>query len=176
MANDNWRTPRWLFDYVAKLYGPFDVDLAASAGNALAPKYVTLAENSLTVNWLDYGKNGFCNPPYSDLEPWLYKAAMSALTGFSSTWILPAWNGEKFWDNALFQYASDLRIVFGRVGFLDETGQPINSNRAGTMIAHYSELPRDFRPGYRTTIRYVDRDDLITARCWNQVKNSRIAV
>jgi hypothetical protein len=38
-ASDEWATPAWLFDYAAKRYGPFDLDVAAASWNAKSEGY-----------------------------------------------------------------------------------------------------------------------------------------
>lgn len=59
---NGWATPKDLF---AKLNGVFnfDTDLAASAENALCPKFFTEDQNSLVQDWT--GVTGWLNPPYS---------------------------------------------------------------------------------------------------------------
>jgi phage N-6-adenine-methyltransferase len=50
----------------------FTVDAAASAENAMLPKFWTLADDALKQPW---GRERvWCNPPYSRLENWLDKA------------------------------------------------------------------------------------------------------
>mgnify|MGYP001573811772 CR=1 FL=1 len=98
MGNDLWRTPAWLYDWLNRRYGPFDIDLAADETNAKCAKFITKETDSLTQDWPALGRNGFCNPPYSHLPPWVAKAAHhSMMHDFSSTWVLPVWNGDKHW-------------------------------------------------------------------------------
>ena len=157
MGNDLWRTPQWLFAYLNESYGPFDIDLAANADNTKCAAYLDAIVNSLSQPWSSRYKNGFCNPPYSDLNPWLIKAHAENYKGFKSTWVLPTWNGEKFWRNTVFEYgAKSISRIFGRVGFLDEHGNAVNGNRAGTMIIHYNGLMNP-----KPQLINLDRDELI---------------
>lgn len=158
IPNDNWRTPKWLYRYLESVYGPFDIDLAASDRNAKCKTYYTINDNALTKQWSYAGRNGFCNPPYSQLSPWLVKAKYEQSLHFQSTWVLPCWNGERFWLLTVFGAQVEITRIFGRVTFLDYFNEPVKGNRGGTMIVHYPRLPS------LTTfpvIRNVERDELI---------------
>lgn len=50
----------------------FTVDAAASVENALLPRFWTKADDALRQLWS--GERVWCNPPFSNLEPWLHKA------------------------------------------------------------------------------------------------------
>jgi len=135
MSNDYWRTPDWLFNYCTALFGPFDVDLAASERNTKCARFIDEAANALTSKWPDHGSSGFCNPPYSNLPPWLRSARLfNARDKFPSTWILPTFNGEIHWyDNVFRNAASHVINIYGRVAFLDYFGNPVSGTRGGTQ-------------------------------------------
>jgi phage N-6-adenine-methyltransferase len=50
----------------------FDLDVAACAEAHCAPRYYTKADNGLQLPW--DAPRVFCNPPYSDIAPWVDKA------------------------------------------------------------------------------------------------------
>lgn len=50
----------------------FTIDAAASAANARLPRFWTAEDDALSRWWL--GERVWCNPPYSNLEPWVAKA------------------------------------------------------------------------------------------------------
>lgn len=50
----------------------FTIDVAASAENAKLPRYFTAEDDGLARDW--DGERVWCNPPYSNIEPWLVKA------------------------------------------------------------------------------------------------------
>lgn len=68
---DDRRTPHEVFDQLNAEF-EFTLDAAASAENALCDHYYSLESDGLTSPWYDH--NVWCNPPYSDLRPWVEKA------------------------------------------------------------------------------------------------------
>lgn len=63
---DTWRTPLWAVRLLeARLGVPFDLDVAADAENAKAPRFYTRADDALTLPWTCTA--GFGNPPFSRL-------------------------------------------------------------------------------------------------------------
>lgn len=50
----------------------FTIDAAASPTNALLPRFWTAEDDALRQSWR--GERVWCNPPYSDLKPWVAKA------------------------------------------------------------------------------------------------------
>lgn len=53
----------------------FTVDAAADHHNAKLPRYWTRHDDGLTQDWA--AERVWCNPPYSDIEPWIRKALTS---------------------------------------------------------------------------------------------------
>ena len=49
-ASNEWQTPRWLFDQLNAEFA-FDTDLAATAANALCPRYYTAEMDALKQDW-----------------------------------------------------------------------------------------------------------------------------
>lgn len=72
-ADNDWYTPRWLFDQLGLR---FDIDVAAPADTAHrscpADRYYTEADDGLTQPWEGLI---WCNPPYSDPTPWIRRWA-----------------------------------------------------------------------------------------------------
>ncbi len=71
-GNDEWGTPRDLFDHLDERYGPFTVDAAASDANHLCARFWTRADDGLAQGWS--GEIVWCNPPYSQARKWIEKA------------------------------------------------------------------------------------------------------
>lgn len=64
---DEWRTPKWLFQWANQTFGPFQIDVAASNGNHLCEEWFTRENSALDRPW-----TGKCwmNPPYSHGNLW----------------------------------------------------------------------------------------------------------
>jgi phage N-6-adenine-methyltransferase len=93
---DDRRTPRELFDPLNREFG-FTLDVAASTANRLTERYYDLEGNALTQPW-----DGvvWCNPPYSDLRPWVEKAHLEMQRDDSPNvvvMLLPANRTEQAW-------------------------------------------------------------------------------
>lgn len=70
-AVDDRATPPEMFGPLNKRFG-FTIDVAASRANAKLPRYYTAEQDGLAQPWTD--ERVWCNPPYSDIEPWVQKA------------------------------------------------------------------------------------------------------
>jgi phage N-6-adenine-methyltransferase len=61
-----------------EVFGPlherfrFTIDVAASAQNAKLPVYCSIEHDGLKESWS--GERVWCNPPYSNIQPWVEKA------------------------------------------------------------------------------------------------------
>lgn len=75
-----WQTPRWLFDWAAKRFGVFGIDVAAEKENALCDVYLDEKTDALKdgVDWGAEGGLAWCNPPYAEPLPWIVKAIQQA--------------------------------------------------------------------------------------------------
>lgn len=71
-AVDDRGTPPQLFEELSRKLGGFSIDVAASPTNARCARYYTQAEDGLALRWA--GERVWCNPPFSNIEPWLNKA------------------------------------------------------------------------------------------------------
>ena len=71
----------------------FTVDAAASAHNAQLDRYWTKAVDGLAQDWT--GERVWCNPPYSNIKPWVAKAAERRAA--CSVMLLPANRTEQGW-------------------------------------------------------------------------------
>lgn len=141
-GSTEWRTPPELFAKLHAEFG-FTIDAAASKENALLPRFWTAADDAISQDWT--AERAYCNPPYSP-APLLYtfieKAALSARAGGLAVMLLNATTMDtryfhKFvWDGLLHRPRERvvLRILPGRLRFLQPDGAPSGSPRHGNMI------------------------------------------
>lgn len=112
----------------------FTVDAAADHHNAKLPHYWTRHDDGLAQSWA--GERVWCNPPYSDIEPWIRKAwhAISVEGAHLIVMLLPANRTEQRWWQDLVEPHRDrggaLRVEFlrGRLRFLEPGEQQIRPN------------------------------------------------
>lgn len=109
----------------------FTIDVAASAENARHPRYYTADDDGLAQSWSGY--RVWCNPPYSDIAPWIVKAWHSDAE--LVVMLLPANRTEQAWWQDLVEPYRDrgrgLSVEFlrGRLRFLRPGERIIGPNR-----------------------------------------------
>lgn len=100
--NDRGTTPELLAEVIELGYGPFTLDVAAADHNAKCARYFTLTDDGLEQSWA--GETVWCNPPYSDIHPWVAKALIEcAHPGTTVTLLLPANRTEQAWWQDLIE-------------------------------------------------------------------------
>lgn len=110
-------TPQSLFDRFNRLYR-FTLDAAASAGNAKCESFHTLETNGLEQSWA--GESVWCNPPYSNIRPWVEKAWEESKHTKSIVMLLPANRTEQAWWQDLIEprrHLLRLEFLRGRINF-----------------------------------------------------------
>lgn len=91
------RTPLDLFDWLARQFGPFDLDVAATDENALCSRFYTRRDNGLAQPW--HGR-AFMNPPFGEtIGSWVGRARQSVATGEADlvACVLPARVDAAWW-------------------------------------------------------------------------------
>ncbi|AXH79404.1 MAG: DNA N-6-adenine-methyltransferase [Circular genetic element sp.] len=115
---NNFWTPDYIFDYAGEISGnpdndfKFDLDVCADAENAKCEKYYTIDDNAIFQNW---DKFNFCNPPYSNIEPFVDKAIFEARKGNHTCMLLPSRTSNPYWKK-IFDNANVL-FIGGRLSF-----------------------------------------------------------
>ena len=141
---DLWRTPPWVFQYYNRIF-KYRADVAATAENALCDQFITEQENALEIGWGDILGTVWCNPPYSDIAPWVRQAEAAWEMGTGSTLLLPAETAVGWFEEAL-ESVCQVRFITGqRVGFIHpETGKAIEQNPKGSILLVW--LPEGKKP------------------------------
>ena len=112
--NDDWSTSPATFDKLNREFGPFDLDPAASVGNAKCPHFYTAAENGLLRPWTG---RVWLNPPYGrTIGLWMAKARQEAAAGALVVCLVPARVDARWWRESV-AVASLVRLLPGRLRF-----------------------------------------------------------
>ena len=142
---DLWRTPPALFTSLDAEFC-FQLDAAAAPHNALCRKFITAEQNTLETPWADYlSIPGYVwlNPPYSDITPFVKKAAAESSNQIGTVMLVPA-DTSVGWFKEAIQTASEVRfITAGRLAFINPvTGKPVSGNSKGSILIIWRPYPR----------------------------------
>jgi phage N-6-adenine-methyltransferase len=156
---DLWRTPPALFASLDAEFC-FQLDAAAAPLNALCRKFITAEQNTLETPWADYMSiPGYVrlNPPYSDIMPFIKKAAAESANQIGTVMLVPA-DTSVGWFKEAIQTASEVRfITAGRLAFINPvTGKPVSGNNKGSMLIIWRPYPRT-----HCHFATVDRNELM---------------
>lgn len=70
-AVDDRGTDQAFFDHTSRRFGGFTLDVAAAPHNAKCKRFYDINDDGLDQRW---SGRVWCNPPYSDIRPWVQKA------------------------------------------------------------------------------------------------------
>lgn len=100
-------TPPAIFNPLQAEFG-FNLDAAANEANRKCPEYFDLGGNGLAHSWT--ACRVWCNPPYSDIRPWVEKAWAEHHAGCALiAMLLPANRTEQAWWQDLIEPHRDGR-------------------------------------------------------------------
>lgn len=120
---DSYRTPRWLFAALDREFG-LSIDLACDDSNNVAGGFPQVAPQctrekdctcGLHQKFADY--EIYCNPPYSNLMPWIRRFAQLAEDGNTVVTLLPVDTSTAWWEEMIAS-VHELRFIRKRVNFL----------------------------------------------------------
>lgn len=113
----------------------FTIDAAATSENARLPRFWTLEDDALTQSWR--GERVWCNPPYSEIEPWIIKSWVetTCCRQTAVVMLLPANRTEqRWWQNHVEPYLRrrlpgfSVEFLPGRMRFLRNGAEDIKPN------------------------------------------------
>lgn len=161
--SDLWATPLPIFSALHAEF-EFALDVCATASNAKCRLFIAEQQDSITVDWRKYlstggGRNDYapsaddrypawcwCNPPYSNIGPWVQKAAYASRASNLGVVMLVMADTSVGWFAEAMQTVSEVRFITatpkdngngyhgGRISFLDGDGQPVGGNNKGSML------------------------------------------
>lgn len=132
-VDDRGTTPE-VFGPLHRRFG-FTLDVAASPHNAKCERYCTVGDDGLTQSWA--GEVVWCNPPYSDIRPWVEKAWDEARHA-TIVMLLPANRTEQRWWQDLVEPGLRAQRSAFRAEFL--AGR-LRFHRPGAVIGPKGDRP-----------------------------------
>ncbi len=152
---DLWQTPKWLFDFFNTRF-EFSCDIASSDKNHLLEKYITEEMDSLTYDFSEFRNTyTWCNPPYSDITPWVDLAIKNKKLKVGTVLLLPADTSVKWFTKCINHADEIVFITGGRVSFTRaDTQQSVSGNTKGSVVVIFStEAERR-----KLSTSYIERD------------------
>lgn len=133
---DDRATHPLMFAELDERLGPFTVDVAAAEHNTKCARFYDATTDGLAQPWT--GETVWCNPPYSEIAPWVRKAWAEHVDATRIVLLLPSTRTEQQWWQLMVEPFRDrpgspLTVEFlpGRIGFL----------RPGQTAVHRGERP-----------------------------------
>lgn len=128
-GKSDWRTPKELFERLDRQWGPFALDAAASADNALCASFYDAEVDALKQDWSEH-ERVFVNPPYGRtvLDRWVNKAVEESVKGARVVMLLPARTDSAWYHDLVKLCAFHVEFIRGRVRFSgSKAGAPFPS-------------------------------------------------
>ena len=148
---DCWQTPKFVFDHYNNKH-KFVRDVAASSENKLCDEYYSEKHNALEQNW---SRVSWCNPPYSNIMPWVSKAIHEMNLGRKTVMLIPADTSVK-WFKLAFENCSSCEFISGRLAFINaETQKPVSGNNKGSVVFTFEP-----NTNKRQVVSLIDRDSM----------------
>lgn len=120
-GNDEWATPRAVVESSARVLGVerFALDAAATEANAQAQRFCTLEHDGLTAPWEDAT---WCNPPFSRVAEFAYKARREAqVRGVRTAFLTPARVDTRWWHEQVMPALVSLHLCTRRLEYIGAT-------------------------------------------------------
>ena len=164
VSRDSWATPLPVYMAMDAEFD-FQADLCASDSNAKHPLYVTEADDALSietfkrlVSVITPGGFAWCNPPYSNISPWVDLAIDLQDMGIGTVLLVMADSSVGWYWKAL-QHCNEIReVVKGRIAFINpDTGKPVGGNNKGSIFLIFDPYGRQSPPRRS----YVERSQLL---------------
>lgn len=125
--SDEYYTPIDVVRRLEATYGPFTLDPCCTEKSAKAPKFYTQEDDGLAQDWT--GEVVFCNPPYSNIEPWAIKCAEQA--AYVSCLLIPCRTGNAWFQDVVIPNVAVMYFVRSRIQF-QTWAQDTKGKRSGT--------------------------------------------
>lgn len=177
-GNACWETPPLVFEKLNEDFGPFDVDLTADGQRHLCPRWFgpesSVGEcDALKAAWIEYGRNGYSNPPYGPfIQRLLHAAWLESQRGFTSTLLLPMRVTKAFKEYVL-NGASELLFCDKRLTFFENGVPRLNEEQLKKKTKKgLSRKPHGDGAVFDSiVVRYVPGETVLKVRLWQVPKH-----
>ena len=148
-SGDSWFTPRAIVDAAAEAMGSIDLDPCAHPAAPVwqfAKHKIAMCEggDGLVDPWPGVG-GVWCNPPYSDVAPWL-KRCRAAAESRPVIMMIPTRPETKAWSTYVLNAGACIVQQVGRVRFVGLDGQTHGNGMVTTCFVTWSvDLARKLR-------------------------------
>ena len=133
-GTEDHRTPEKLFKGLSDLFGPFDLDAAASKENTKCESFFTHEENAFFQDW--FADKVWCNPPYHNIEQWIDTALIQLQNNKCSTivFLLPSNRTEQRWFLKSIVNCSFIGFIRGRINFEGPNQVKGSNSPSGSIV------------------------------------------
>jgi len=141
------QTPQWFINDLLNLLGifEFDLDVAALEKTKKAKKCYSLDERGEDSLLLPWSRWNWCNPPFSNITPFVLKAMDEAILGRSTAMIMPN-SPEVFYVRSAKKHADTIIEMPFRLKFLKPSGEKFLDKKGKEQSPQFSCLVAIFTP------------------------------
>ena len=158
---DSYETPPEVFERLDRQFN-FGFDVCANDDTAKCLDYWTKKDDALSKNWakdigdpLSWKRTIWCNPPYSDIGPWVDKAIEAQANGVCTVMLVMADTSVGWFDRGRERCSEVIFITGGRLSFY-LNGVKQSGNNKGSLIFVFDP----WKIGHCVT-SYMDRSELL---------------
>lgn len=132
--SDEWGTPSDLFDRLDRKWN-FTLDPCANGARVLkfAWEAYTKRDDGLLISWA--GHRVFCNPPYSQIDQWVAKAAAHKDDALI-VMLIPARTDTKYWHEHI-EGRARVEFIRGRLKFVRMDGGKATSAPFPSCLVYF---------------------------------------
>lgn len=139
------QTPWWFIKSLESfLKIKFELDACSLPGTGKAPRYFSLKHhnNALRLNWYRYT---FCNPPFTNILPFVEKAVEQARRGVCTAMVIP-YNKETTYVREAFEGADTFIKMPFRLQFERPNGEPFRDKKGNRQSPQFACFIAWFTP------------------------------
>ena len=120
MSRDSYCTPEWITDRLPAV----DLDPCSNPRSTVRSIEKASLETNVNGLWLSWeGKSVYCNPPYSDVMPWVQKSSEASAYCF-----LVNHDSSTKWWRKLTMFPSWIFLFYNRINFKAPPGIETSKN------------------------------------------------